>query len=117
MNIQPPLLELEQIKYPAMPRRATIQERFEAFHRANPTVYKALKTLALQMQAKGVKAYGIKGLYEILRWQFSLQTSGEPYRLSNDFTSRYARLLMAQEPRLEGFFATRELREKCEVQP
>jgi len=117
-TLQPPLLEdLAQTTTPVIARTATIQERFESFNRANPHVYKALKTLALQMLGNGVKAYGIKGLFEILRWQFSLQTSGEPFRLSNDFTSRYARLLMSQEPELAGFFELRELRERnCEVE-
>ena len=30
------------------------------------------------------------------------------FKLNNNFTAHYARLLMAQEPDLEGFFETRE---------
>lgn len=114
---QLPLLELEQITQVKVAREATIQERFESFHAANPQVYGALRSLAFQMLGNGVKQYGIKGLFEILRWQFALQTKGEPFRLCNDFTSRYARLLVKNNPELDGFFEMRQLRERgCEVQ-
>lgn len=108
-----PTLEIEGLQatvQPKVAREATIQERFESFHKANPHVYVALRALALQMLGSGVKEYGIKGLFEILRWQFSVQTKGEPYRLSNDFTSRYARMLVEKNPELGTFFAFRELR-------
>lgn len=39
-------------------------------------------------------------------------TKGEPFKLNNDFRSRYTRLLMQQEPELQGFFETRTLRER-----
>lgn len=112
MNQLQPLLigELAQTTQPKVSKSATIQERFESFHKLNPHVYNALRALALQMQGEGVREYGIKGLFEILRWQFSLQTRGEPFRLSNDFTSRYARLLVEKNPELDGFFELRELR-------
>lgn len=114
---QLPLIELEQITRPKVAKSATIQERFEAFNRANPQVYAALQCLAMQMLSSGVRQYGIKGLFEILRWQFALQTKGSPFRLCNDFTSRYARLLVKNNPELDGFFEMRQLRERnCEVQ-
>ncbi|MCC6455179.1 MAG: hypothetical protein IT328_09580 [Caldilineaceae bacterium] len=111
-TLQPPLLEgLQATVQPKVAKEATIQERFESFHAHNPHVYAALRTLALQMLGNGVRAYGIKGLFEILRWQFSIQTGGkEEFRLSNDFTSRYARLLVELNPELDGFFTLRELR-------
>lgn len=116
MNSQLPLLELQPLIEAQVAREATIQQRFEAFHAANPQVYAALRSLALQMVGGGVRSYGIKGLFELLRWQYAIQTKGEPYRLCNSYTSRYARLLMQREPALRGFFEVRALRERgCEV--
>lgn len=109
--IQQPLIEgLQQTTQPKVSKEATIQERFEAFHKSNPHVYTALRSLALQMLGNGVRQYGIKGLFEILRWQFALQTKGEPFRLCNSYTSRYARLLVERTPELDGFFELRGLR-------
>jgi len=88
----------------------TIEERFSAFHAANPHVYRALRSLALDLRRRGCQRYGMKGLFELLRWQSAVSAKGpaEPYKLNNIYTAHYARLLMTQEPALSGFFETRE---------
>jgi len=85
----------------------TIDERFRLFHAANPHVYEALRTLAFRVKAKGHDVYGIGGLFEVLRWEYAMQTSTDPFKLSNDFRALYSRLLMEQEPRLNGMFRLR----------
>lgn len=112
-SLQPTLfdaLELRPMVQPVYAKAATIQERFEEFHKRNPQVYNAMRSLALGMKRRGFRRWSTKAVYEVMRWQYAMQTQGEAFKLSNDFTSRYARLLMAQEPELDGFFDTRELR-------
>ncbi len=62
------------------------------------------------MLGNGVRQYGIKGLTELLRWQFAIQTKGDSFRLCNSYSSRYARLLVEKNPELDGFFELRTLR-------
>lgn len=83
---------------------------FERFHRENPHVYERLKRLAFKLKVRGVQRWGIKALYEVLRFEEALATtaSAGSYRLNNNYTSLYARKLMAAEPDLEGFFELRE---------
>ncbi len=88
----------------------TIQERFEEFHRLNPHVYRILCRLARNMRRAGHSHYGMKTLWETMRYHSSAATLGEGYRLNNNFTSRHARLIMDQEPDLAGFFEVRELK-------
>lgn len=90
-------------------RAATIRDSFEEFHRANPHVYDALRRRALRAQGRGYRP-GMKCLFELLRWSHGMATSGEEFKLNNNFCSHYARLLMAREPLLAGFFELRELR-------
>lgn len=101
---------IAQTVRPQTERGATIAERFEAFHQANPQVFAMLRSLALGTKARGVRKWSIKAAFELLRWQYALQTRGEEYKLCNDYHSRYARLLMERVPELDGFFETRELR-------
>jgi hypothetical protein len=108
-EIQPSLFDLQPTVTPKYAKEATIQERFEAFHTQNPQVYQALRQISLQMRGRGVQHFGMKALFELLRFDFAMQTRGEDYKLCNSYTSRYARLLMEQEPELQGFFSTREL--------
>ncbi len=89
---------------------ATIQERFEAFHRANPWVYFALVKLAQDQRLHGRKV-GMKMLFEVLRWQWMRKTTSEDeFKLNNDFHSRYARLIMERNPDLAGMFQLRKLK-------
>jgi hypothetical protein len=53
----------------------------------------------------------MKMLFEVVRWEHALDTSGsEGFRLNNSLTSRYARAIMAAHPDLDGLFETRVLR-------
>ena len=85
----------------------TIDEQFARFHQRNPHIYANLRTMALAAQRKG-QTFGIKALFEILRWQYGQATQGEPFKLNNNYTALYARLLMDREPALAGYFATRQ---------
>lgn len=84
----------------------TLEQRFEAFHEANPHVYAHLRRLALDARRKG-RQVGIKMLYEVLRWQYAMSTTDDDFKLNNSYTSFYARLLMQQEAELAGYFETR----------
>ncbi|MGI0148620.1 MAG: hypothetical protein ACREDF_03695 [Thermoplasmata archaeon] len=87
-----------------------IQRAFEEFHALNPHVYDTLVRLARRYAEKHRKA-GIGHLWEVMRWQMFVETTGdEEFRLNNNWKSRYARLIMAREPDLDGLFEIRELR-------
>lgn len=89
----------------------TLHEKFEAFHEANPQVYVELVTLARQALKRGYKTYSINSLFEVVRWQRDISplATTDEFKLNNNFRSRYARLIMEQEPDLAGFFETRQL--------
>ena len=96
------------------PKGATIKERFDLFHAANPQVYQALvSTTRNILKRYNVQRISIKLPYEIVRWTRYLRTQGEEgYKLSNDFTAHYSRLIMASEPDLAHVFRTKVLRTK-----
>lgn len=87
---------------------ATIAERFEEFHRANPHVYRVLVRLAREwVNSTGSRKLGIKSLYEVARWRLAIETSDPEYRLNNSYTAFFARLIMRHEPDLDGLFDLR----------
>lgn len=93
--------------YRRKPKPPTLEQRFEAFRKAHPEILSLLKAKALELKARGFKRYGIKALWEAMRYDLSVQAGEQPYKLDNSFTAPYARLLMQVEPRLQGFFETR----------
>lgn len=105
-------------------RNDRIQRRFEEYHRQNPNVYELIVAYARRAKRGGKKEWGIAAIIEIIRWEhfFKAQEEGikteggaeEKFKISNDYRSRYARLIMEQEADLSGFFKTKELRAKIE---
>lgn len=98
----------------ARPLRPSIDERFNAFHTSHPWVYEALEELTAEWVAGGGGRISVKALFERLRWSASSDWSGEPYRLNNVFTSRYARLLCREHPEWASAFELRRLRSPIE---
>ena len=89
----------------------TIGERFDHFHRDNPHVYAELVKMARRARGRGHQRIGIKMLWEVVRWNLSIETNAsDEWKLNNDFTSHYARLLMKQERDLADVFEIRTLR-------
>jgi hypothetical protein len=90
-----------------------IQAEFAGFHERNPIVYRTLVRLARQARARRRDKIGIAMLWERMRWELTVEVDtpdlGDSFKLNNNYRSRYARLIMAQEKDLEGFFDTRRL--------
>ena len=93
------------------PEDDSIQARFERFDEDNPGVYRAIVSLMFEMQEHGVNRWSVKAAFEVLRYQ-SIRSTGDDFKLPNDYTSRYARKLIAEFPQLDGFLETRELKSK-----
>jgi hypothetical protein len=84
----------------------TLQERFEQFHQANPHIYDMLVELSRKMKAKKtMRQWSVYAAYELVRYQWNNRTrSFDDYKLPNEFRPIYSRLIMEQEPDLDGFF-------------
>jgi hypothetical protein len=80
--------------------------KFNRFHAKNPHVYSNLVKLARQFRSK--RPNGIVGasmLLDILRWNFFMNVdSDEDFKFPNAFAAGYARIIMKQEPDLDGIF-------------
>ena len=101
-------LDLRPLTQPLYAPGMTLEERFEAFHAANPHVADALESLAAQWLSRHRKV-GVKSLGETLRWASGIQTDGDPYRINNSYLSRYARLLIERHPEWADSIETRSL--------
>jgi hypothetical protein len=90
----------------------TIQERFWAFHTANPWVYRALCALTKDLLSRGRKKLGIGMLWEVLRWHYWRATvdASSDFKLNDHYRSRYVRLLLQNHPEWEDVFEIRQLR-------
>ena len=103
--------DIAPIVQPSHTTRASIDERFNEFHHANRWVYQQLEAMTAELITAGQKRIGMKMLIEVLRWRYFRQTfdTTSGFKLNNDYTSRYARLLLTAHPEWAGVFETRAL--------
>lgn len=98
---------------PPFTPQASLEDRFAAFHQANPWVVTALYRLALDLVNHGQTRLGVGHLFEVLRYRLMRDGSvGEGTKampLNNSYRSRYARLLVQMDPRLDGVFELRKM--------
>ena len=102
---------MTQLTFPVK-AQSQLEEKFLEFHAKHPEVYAALSRFAHQWRdRKGPDArLGIKMVIERVRWELALGARDETPRLNNNHSAFYARLLMAQEPALEGMFFLKKQR-------
>jgi hypothetical protein len=88
-----------------------LDRAFWRFHRQNPHIYRLLVRYAKQAKAAGRSRLGIKEIFERVRWYVLVETRDPAgFKLNNNYHSRYARLIMLNEPGLAGLFETRKLK-------
>ena len=81
---------------------------FKLFHAENPHVYAYFRTYTRQMIERGFEHGSASLIFERIRWEIAVTTSGE-LKLNNNYRSRYSRLWMRDNPDHPGFFRTRKL--------
>jgi hypothetical protein len=106
MDTQLPLPVLGDVVTPEAQPEQTRGEAFVSFHRANPHVLRAILVLARQVPHGG--RWSTKGAFEVLRFS-GLRTSGDPFKLNNNMTASYARLVVAVAPELASLFELRRM--------
>lgn len=103
-------LQFPTLVTPVLVGEPSLDERFAAFHDANPQVYIELRRLALDAVRRGSIRLSIGMLYEVARWSAMTTRGDDHWKLDNSYRSRYARLLADSEPELSACFTMRELR-------
>ncbi len=86
------------------------QAAFDRYCEAHPEVEECFLTLARQVRDRGFSHFGANAIWERMRWYFRFEKGDDDLKLNNNYTSRYARKIMAEHPEFAGFFNCRELR-------
>ena len=81
---------------------------WEKFHQDHVEVYHKLVDLCRECTQRGLKRYGIRALWERMRWHFQVEKGDEEFKLNDHFPPYYARFIMERHPEFRGFFETRD---------
>lgn len=86
------------------------ETRFERFHRDNPHIYRLFDRFAREVIAKGHRQFAARAIFHRIRWETMVVTTGEDFKINNNYSAAYARRWMQDNPEYEGFFRTRATR-------
>lgn len=90
---------------------STTRQRWLDWHAANPHVYELFKQFTFEAIDKGHRRLSAWLITNRVRWETSVETNGDDFKISNDFIAYYARLFMDEHPQFRGFFRTKPLKE------
>lgn len=90
-----------------------IEKEFAGFHRENPHVYRRLEARALDLwERRHPPRIGIRMLWEVMRYDITLETTGSlGFKLNDHCCPLYARLLVFRHPQLKDVIELRRRRE------
>ena len=91
-----------------------IKRKWWIFHHDNPTIYELFKRFTFEVIERGHDKYSSKAIFERIRWHTDIETNGDEFKMSNNYTPYYARFFMHEHPQYEGFFRTQILTEERE---
>jgi hypothetical protein len=94
---------------------SNVVARFKAFHQQNPHIFAHFMRLADEMRATGRERYSARTIVEVMRWHYNLKTSGNVFKVNDDFVPIYARVLIHEHPRFDGFFELRAVRSRGQL--
>lgn len=87
----------------------TKQTLFEIFHRQNPRVYRLFKKFSLALIEAGHNKIGSKQIVERIRYESAIRTTGNDYKINNNFTCYYSRRFIREFPQHTERFTFRKL--------
>lgn len=85
----------------------TLEAQFWRFHEDNPHIYTLVERFASELLAAGRSKAGIGEIWERIRWELSVATRGDGFKLNNNHRAFYARLWLERHPEHPHFFETR----------
>jgi len=84
--------------------------RFNEFNRNNPKIYELFQRFTLEAINKGHTKLSAWLIANRIRWETMIVTTGEDYKISNDFIALYSRKFMKDYPQYDGFFNIKEMK-------
>ena len=102
-------------------REYRLEREFDVFHARYPGLYDRIMLSVEIAWGRRFPHYGIAACVENARWEWDMDPDPrdgedgrpkEPFKISNNHRAYYARLIMKNNPYLEGFFRIKRLRSR-----
>ena len=85
------------------------------WHKSNPHVYELFKKFTFEAINKGHVRFSHWLIMNRIRWETSINTIGDEFKIRNDFIAYYARLFMHEFPDHNEIFSTKKMKWEKEL--
>lgn len=85
------------------------KQEWWAWHKANPAVWQYFEQYSLEAIKLGRLKISHWLIINRIRWEVSIVTTGEDFKISNDFIAFYARLWIALHPHHKDLFTIKKM--------
>lgn len=92
-----------------------LKQKWWEWHKENPHVYELFKHFTMIAIKRGHRNLSAWLIVNRIRWETSIETKGNDFKISNDFIALYARLFMKEHPEYDGFFRIKKSRRLGEI--
>lgn len=82
------------------------------WHNENPVVWELFQYYAHQAISAGKGVYSQWAIINRIRWNREVETSGDEFKISNDYIAFYARYFIHVFPQHKDFFVVKPLKEE-----
>jgi len=82
---------------------------FWEWHKANPKVWEYFERFSLEVVRTGRHKVSHWLIINRIRWEVYLETTGEDFKISNDFIAFYARLWRKHYPQYKNLFNIKKM--------
>ena len=86
-----------------------LKSKWWEWHKKNPQICELFDKFTFHAINRGHKKMSAWMIINRVRWETSVVTYGNPFKISNDYISMYARYFMHRYPQYKGFFRTKTI--------
>ena len=92
-------------------RESPAKKKWREWHEKNPNVYWLFKRFTFEAIEKGHEHLSPWLIINRIRWETEVATTGQDFKISNNFIAYYSRKFMEDYPEYDGFFRTKPMKE------
>ena len=88
----------------------TLKQKWLKWHNENPHVYVLFEHFTKEAIRNGHTRLSAWLIINRVRWETSIVTTGDDFKIGNDFIAFYSRHFMELNPAYKGFFQTKQMK-------
>jgi hypothetical protein len=85
-------------------------EKFARYHRNNPHVYALFRRFTFAIIERGHRRTSVWLIMNRIRWEMTVETYGDEFKICNDYFALYARMFVVENPQHATLFKLKTMK-------